>query len=141
VGAYSAAPDNRTIFFLAEDAGHTRLFRAAAGGGPAGEQEVGTMTTGGGTFGGLDVATSTTGKAFPLAAVWESATNPPEVVRIDPATGRWTALSKFNTNRAATIDWRPLREFWFTSSKGKRITASTRFHRDSTRPRRIHCSC
>ncbi|PYP18075.1 MAG: prolyl oligopeptidase [Gemmatimonadetes bacterium] len=121
VGTYSAAPDNRTIFFLAEDAGHTRLFRAAAGGGPAGEQEVGTMTTGGGTFGGLDVATGTTSKAFQLAAVWESATNPPEVARIDPATGRWTALSKFNTDRAATIDWRPLREFWFTSSKGKRI--------------------
>jgi len=120
VGSYSAAPDNRTIFFLAEHAGHTRLFRAAAsGGGTAGEQEVGTMTSG--TFGGLDVATGTTGKAFRLAAVWESATNPPEVVRIDPATGRWTALSKFNTERAATIDWQPLREFWFTSSKGKRI--------------------
>jgi len=122
VGTYSAAPDNRTIFFLAEDAGHTRLFRAAAaGGGTAGEQEVETMTTGGGTFGGLDVATGTTGKAFQLAAVWESATNPPEVVRIDPATGRWTALSKVNSERAATIDWQPLREFWFTSSKGKRI--------------------
>jgi dipeptidyl aminopeptidase/acylaminoacyl peptidase len=122
VGAYTAAPDNRTIFFLAEDAGHTRLFRAAAaGGGTAGEQEVGTMTTGGVTFGGLDVATGTTGKAFQLASVWESATHPPEVVRIDPATGRWTALSKVNSERAATIDWQPLREFWFTSSKGKRI--------------------
>ncbi|HEV2669453.1 MAG TPA: S9 family peptidase [Gemmatimonadales bacterium] len=118
VGAYSAAPDNRTILFLAEDAGHARLFRAAAAG-AAGEQEVGTLTSG--TFGGLDVATGTTGKTFQVAAVWESATNPPEVVRIDAATGRWTALSKFNTDRAATIDWQPLREFSFTSSKGKRI--------------------
>ncbi|HWC75142.1 MAG TPA: hypothetical protein VG454_14500, partial [Gemmatimonadales bacterium] len=118
VGAYGIAPDNRTVFFLAEDAGHTRLFRAAAAG-PAGEQEVGKMTSG--TFGGLDVPTATTAKAYGLTAVWESATNPPEIVRIDPATGRWTPLSQFNTARAATIDWQPLREFWFTSSKGKRI--------------------
>jgi dipeptidyl aminopeptidase/acylaminoacyl peptidase len=118
VGTYTPAPDNRTVFFLAEDAGHQRLFRASNGAG-AKEQEVGMMTTG--TFGGLQVATSTTGSAFKVAAVWESATNPPEIVRIDPATGRSTPLSKFNTDRAAKIDWQPLREFWFTSSRGKRI--------------------
>src|SRR2546427_7369931 len=28
VGTYTPAPDNHTVFFLAEDAGHTRLFRA-----------------------------------------------------------------------------------------------------------------
>src|SRR5262249_59328494 len=27
-----------------------------------------------------------------MAAVWESATSPPEIARIDPATGRWTPL-------------------------------------------------
>src|SRR5437867_4497058 len=115
VGTYTPAPDNRTVFFLAEDAGHQRLFRAPATGGK--EQEVGTMTSG--TLSGLQVASAS---ATPrLAAVWESATNPPEVVRIDPATGRWTALTKFNAARAAQIAWQPLREFWFTSSKGKSI--------------------
>ncbi|HEV8381487.1 MAG TPA: S9 family peptidase [Gemmatimonadales bacterium] len=116
VGSYAPAPDNRAVFFLAEAAGHQRLFRAAAG---AKEQEVGTMTSG--TFTGLQVASATAAGTPKIAAVWESALNPPEIVRIDPATGRWTALSTFNTDRAAKIDWRPLREFWFTSSRGKRI--------------------
>ena len=113
VGTYAVAPDNRTVFFLAEDAGHQRLFRAPV------EREVGTLTSG--TFGGLQVATNTPANAVRIAAVWESATNPTEVVRIDPATGRWTPLTRFNSERAAAIDWQPLREFWFTSGRGKRI--------------------
>jgi dipeptidyl aminopeptidase/acylaminoacyl peptidase len=117
VGAYAFTPDSRTVFFLAEDAGHTRLFRAPATGGR--EQEVGTMTSG--TFGGLQIADATAKGPVRIAAVWESATSPPEIVRIDPATGRWTPLTKFNVERAARIDWQPLREFWFTSRKGKRI--------------------
>ncbi|MFN2572060.1 MAG: prolyl oligopeptidase family serine peptidase [Gemmatimonadales bacterium] len=116
-GSFAIGPDNRAVFFLAEDAGHQRLFRAPAAGTKA--QEVGTMTSG--TFGGLQVAAATAGGAVKIAAVWESAINPPEVVRVDPATGRWTALTTFNRDRAATIAWQPLREFWFTSSRGKRI--------------------
>jgi len=116
VGTYAPAPDNRAMFFLAEDAGHQRLFRAAPG---APEQEVGTLTSG--TFGGLQVASGTPATAPKIAAVWESATNPPEIVRIDAATGRWTPLTRFNTEHAARIDWQPLREFWFTSRRDKRI--------------------
>jgi dipeptidyl aminopeptidase/acylaminoacyl peptidase len=117
VGAVGFAPDNRSLFFLAEDGGHQRLYRAPAAGGR--EQEVGTMTSG--TFGGLQVASATTSGPVRIAAVWESATNPPEIVRIDPATGRWTALTKFNSELAARIDWQPLRGFWFTAKSGKRI--------------------
>ena len=115
VGTYSISADNRTIFFLCEVAGHQRLFRAPVTGGL--EHEVGSLTSG--TFAGLQVASAS---AIPkLAAVWESATNPPEIARIDPSTGRSTLLSKFNVDRASKIDWQPLREFWFTSSRGKRI--------------------
>ena len=123
VGAYTISADNRTVFFLSEDAGHQRLFRAPAIGGK--EQEVGTMTSG--TYNGLTAASApitvkgAKGVTDKLAAVWESATNPPEIARIDPLNGRWTLLSKFNVDRASKIDWQPLREFWFTSSKGKRI--------------------
>src|SRR5712691_8425613 len=99
VGTYSVSSDNRTVFFLAEDAGHQRLFRAPATGGK--EQEVGTMTSG--TLGSLQVAPATRGGALKLAAVWESATNPPEIVRVDPATGRATPLTRFNVERAAKI--------------------------------------
>lgn len=113
VGSFSVAPDNKAVYFLAEAAGHQRLFRSAS----AGEREVGSMTSG--TFSALQVAG--TAKTAALAGVWESATNPPEIVRIDPATGRWTVLTTFNTDRAAKIDWQPLREFWFTAKSGRRI--------------------
>ena len=116
VGSFAIAADGRSVFFLAEDAGHQRLFRAA--GTPAGEREVGTMTSG--TFSGLQVSTASKG-AVQLAATWESAVSPAEVVRIDPASGRWTPLTHFNSERVAHIDWQPLRDFWFTSGRGKRI--------------------
>jgi len=113
VGSFSVAPDDKAVYFLAEDGGHQRLFRSAGGG----EREVGSMTSG--TFSALQAAG--TAKAAALAGVWESATHPPEIVRIDPATGRWTVLTTFNADRAAKIDWQPLREFWFTAKSGKRI--------------------
>ena len=118
VGGYAFSPDSRAVLFLAEDAGHQRLFRAATTG-STGAREVGTMTSG--TFTALQVAPAAAGNAIRIAAVWESATNPPEIVRVDPATGRGTALTKFNTERAARIDWQPLRDFWFTANSGKRI--------------------
>ncbi len=118
VGAYAIAPDSRSVFFLAEDAGHQRLFRAVGAPPPTGEREVGTMTSG--TFNGLQIATGSKG-ALQIAATWESAVSPSEVVRIDPATGRWTPLTHFNSDRVARIDWQALREFWFTSSRGKHI--------------------
>src|SRR5258708_7566796 len=65
VGRYTIAPDNRSVFFLAEDAGHERLFRAPATGGK--EQEVGSMTSG--TLGTLQVARATTRTASPISAV------------------------------------------------------------------------
>lgn len=116
VGAYAPAPDNRSVYFLAEDAGHVRLFRAQGGT----SREVGRMARG--TFGNLQVASGKTRGPAAIAAVWESAINPPEVVRLDPATGRWTPLTRFNAERAALIDWQPLRSFWFTSARtGQRI--------------------
>ena len=56
-----------------------------------------------------------------LFANWESAVNPIEIVRIDPATRKREFLTSFNTAKAASIDWRPLRDFWFTGRDGRRI--------------------
>lgn len=115
VDAWALSPDGRSVFFLSETEGHMKLFRAPATGGAT--SEVGSLRAG--TYGGLDVRG--TGATTMIAATWESAVSPAEVGRIDPATGRWTSLTKFNVDRVARIDWQPLREFWFTSSKGKRI--------------------
>ena len=115
VSNWELSPDSRNVFFLAETEGHSKLFRAPASGGET--REVGTLRAG--TYGGLNIGGA--GAVPTIAATWESAVSPAEVGRIDPATGRWTALTKFNADRVARIDWQPLREFWFTSSKGKRI--------------------
>ena len=115
VSSWELSPDSRNVFFLAETEGHSKLFRVPAIGGET--REVGTLRAG--TYGGLNVAGA--GAVPTIAATWESAVSPAEVGRIDPATGRWAALTKFNADRVARIDWQPLREFWFTSSKGKRI--------------------
>jgi dipeptidyl aminopeptidase/acylaminoacyl peptidase len=111
--AYSA--DGRTIFFSAEDGSHVKLYRVAAAGGPV--AEVGQLTTG--NLAGFDVGG--TAAAPVIAGIWESAVNPPEAVRIDPASGERTLLSRFNVERASRIDWQPVREFTFRSSRGKQI--------------------
>ena len=54
-------------------------------------------------------------------ANWESAVRPPEIVRVDPASGSRTFLTSFTTKTAESIDWQPLREFWFTGRDGRRI--------------------
>ena len=56
-----------------------------------------------------------------LIANWESAINPPEVFRVDLKTKTQHALTSFNDEQLAKIDWQPLRHFWFTSKAGKRI--------------------
>jgi dipeptidyl aminopeptidase/acylaminoacyl peptidase len=55
-----------------------------------------------------------------LVARWESAVQPPEVVRLEPAGGH-AALTQFNAARAAAIDWQPVEHFWFTSARGRAI--------------------
>jgi dipeptidyl aminopeptidase/acylaminoacyl peptidase len=112
VGRAVAAPDN-TVFYTSDDAGHVRLFRVTGGRTqPVGRQERG-------SYGGFDVAGN--GSTPVIAAIWESAVNPPELVRVDAKTGQATPLTRFNAELATALDWQPVREFSFTSSKGRRI--------------------
>jgi dipeptidyl aminopeptidase/acylaminoacyl peptidase len=116
VGSYGVGPDGSTVYFLAEDEGRQKLFSVAASGGAV--RELGSLAEG--TYTSLEVA-GTAGGAPVLLAGWESAVHPPEIVRIDAAGGVRSPLSRFNAERAAAIDWQPLREFWFTSRRGARI--------------------
>jgi dipeptidyl aminopeptidase/acylaminoacyl peptidase len=72
-----------------------------------------------GVYTGLDIPARAASTV--LFANWESAVNPIEIVRIDPATRKREYLTSFNTAKAASIDWRPLRDFWFTGRDGRRI--------------------
>jgi dipeptidyl aminopeptidase/acylaminoacyl peptidase len=115
VDAFQVAPGGERIFLLAGDEGHDRLFSVAAAGGEV--RELGRLEAG--SFGAP--AVEGTEEAPVLIANWGSAVSPAEVFRVDPATGARTALSAFNAERVATIDWLPVREFWFTSKRGRRI--------------------
>jgi len=111
VGPWAFSGDGRNVYFLAETEGHQKLFRAPAAGGAT--REVGTLTRG--SYSGLQAEGSV------VATNWESAVSPAEAGRVDPATGRWTALSRFNSEKVAQLNWEPLREFWFTDPHGRKI--------------------
>ncbi|MBA3887906.1 MAG: S9 family peptidase [Acidobacteria bacterium] len=115
VGSYAPSVDGRTVYLLAEDQGRQKVFAVPAVGG--GVKEVGTLDAG--TLSSIDAGG---GQGAPLlVASWESAVHPPEIVRIEVPSGARRHLTTFNADRAAQIDWQPLQEFWFTSSRGDRI--------------------
>lgn len=113
------SPDSRVIYLLAEEAGHENLFEVSALGGEVRrvlELKNGALTS---------LAVGGRGNAPVLVANWESAISPAEVVRLDlgrdPGSTQYRPLTRFNAERIARIDWQPLRHFWFTSKRGKRI--------------------
>jgi len=115
IGSWAFTPDSRTIYFTAEDSGHERVYSVPVAGGNA------TLVVDApeGVYTALDIAARASSTV--LVANWESAVNPIEVVRIDPATRKREFLTSFNTAKASSIDWRPLRDFWFTGRDGRRI--------------------
>lgn len=121
VGAWQFSPDHRSVYFLAEQQGHQKLFRsgqrADAMCDAGGACEVGALRSG--TYTSVSVAGDPASPT--IVAAWESAVNPPEIVRVNPATGAATRLTSFSVARAAAVDWQPLREFWFTSSRGRKL--------------------
>ena len=113
VGSFAFSPDSKTAFVLAEDSGHEKLYQVSAEGG-----EVKTAID---LTSGVYTNLSASDGAPILVANWGSAVSPAEIVRIDLSTRKHAALSQFNRDRVAAIDWQPLREFWFTSKGGKKI--------------------
>lgn len=115
VASFRVAPDGESIYLLAEDEGHDRLFTVRAAGGVV--RELGRLEAG--SLAGLEVEGSEENAV--VVANWDSAVSPAEVMRIDAKSGERHALSAFNAERVAGIDWQPLQEFWFKSKRGRRI--------------------
>ncbi len=111
VDAFCVAPDGREVYLLAEEAGHTKLFTVSAGHGGVRKA----VDTALGIYTDLSMGGAT------LAGLWQSVSHPAEVVRLDLSAGRHTAVTAFNAAAAAEIDLPPLRHFWFTSRRGRRI--------------------
>jgi dipeptidyl aminopeptidase/acylaminoacyl peptidase len=116
VTTFAISPDGSTLFALAEDAGAERLYFQSAPSSGGGIQEIRPHS---GCYTNLAIPRQATSAI--LFANWESAVNPGEIVRIDPKTGQPSPLTHFNVDRAAGLDWQPLKTFWFTSKAGKRI--------------------
>jgi len=115
VGSWAFSPDSKSIYLTAEDAGHEKVYSVPAAGGTT----TLVLDAPQGVYTSLDIASRA---ASPILFVnWESATHPLEIVRIDPATKKRDFLTSFNTAKAASIDWQPLRDFWFTGRNGARI--------------------
>ncbi len=113
--SFAISPDSKTVYLLAEDTGHEKLYSVAASGGEvklAFEMNSGVYT-------GLSIP----GKASSLMlfASWESAVSPAEVVKIDAADDRHSVVPSFSRDSIAQLDLAPLRHHWFTSKRGKRI--------------------
>jgi dipeptidyl aminopeptidase/acylaminoacyl peptidase len=115
VGSFALTPDSKTIYLLADEAGHEKLFSLPANGGEV--RRAFEMTQG--VYTNLRIPALAPSPMF--FANWESSTNPNEVVRIDPSAGRHTRLTEFAVERAAQIDWLPLRHFWLTTKAGNKV--------------------
>jgi dipeptidyl aminopeptidase/acylaminoacyl peptidase len=115
VGDFTVAPDGSRVYLLAEDKGHEKLYRVNAAGGAV--TEVGKLESG--CYTGL--VGGGKGARPVLVANWESAVSPNDVGVIDAGSGKWRALSKLHTERTANIDWQPVEEFEFKSSRGAPI--------------------
>jgi dipeptidyl aminopeptidase/acylaminoacyl peptidase len=115
IASWSFAPDSQTVYFTAEDAGHERIYAVPSAGGAA-KLAVDAPQ---GVYTNLQLPSrASSAVAF---ANWESAVRPVEIVRVDPVTGARTFLTSFTAKTAVSIDWQPLREFWFTGRDGRRI--------------------
>ena len=114
ITSFAVTPDSRDIYLLAEEAGHEKLYLQRAG---RPVQRVFDMAVG--VYANLVIPQRATAPL--LLANFESATQPPEVVRIDASRGTHQLLSAFSTQQLKPLDLPPLQHFWFTSSTGRRV--------------------
>jgi dipeptidyl aminopeptidase/acylaminoacyl peptidase len=110
VNAYAVSSDSRSVWFSAEADGLERIHNARPG---QADRVVSTSTRG--VYTGL-VGSERGGQV--LVALYDSATEPHELVRIDPRSGAHTRLTSFNVARAAALDLSPVEHFWSTSPVG-----------------------
>lgn len=103
--------DSRSLWGSIDDAGNDRVYRVDA------ETGKPTPVTKDKSFGG--VALSSDGKV--LVALRQSFTEPPTLVRLDPATGAATKLSTFNDDAMAAIDWGTYESVTYKGANGADI--------------------
>ena len=114
ISTYAIAPSGDEVLFSAEIEGQEAVFRGGFDGTPArivARPERGLYT---------HLALGGSARNAVLLGSFESATQPPEIVRIDAARGTHTALTRFAAPHAEKLDLAPLEHFWFERD-GRRI--------------------
>jgi len=115
VGTWAFTPDSRTIYLTAEDAGLEKIYSVPVSGG----ETVLAFEPPGGVYTSLSIPSKAPSTA--LVASWGSAINPVEVVRLEPSQRNHKLLTRMSVDQAGGIDWQPVRHFWFTSKRGRKI--------------------
>ncbi len=103
--------DSRTIYFTAEAGHQTSLFSVPAAGGEVKAHPIGKV----GGFPGLAIGGNV------LVANFDAAVSPPEVARLDPASGTMRPLTTFNAGRLAKLDLAQPEHFAFKAKNGREI--------------------
>lgn len=103
--------DGRTVLLAAEEGAQTRLFSVPVTGGPVTPRPLQ----------GAGVLSSLAAEAGRIVASSESALSPPELVELELATGARKPLTRFNAERLAPLDLRPLESFTVTSALGRAV--------------------
>jgi len=114
VGSYAIRADGREVYLTAENAGKEELYRASRSAGNATRAVELTR----GVYSQLVVGGR--GADEVILAMYESATEPPELVRIDAKRGSHRRLTEFAVQRAAALDLPPLESFWIEHA-GRRV--------------------
>lgn len=115
INTFAATPDNRTVYALAEEFGHEKLFAIPADGGSA-KLAVDAIF---GCYTNLRIPQYAPQAV--LVGTFDSSVHPPEIVRIDPNEKSHRLVTRFNPPKLADVDWQPMREYWFTSKRGRKI--------------------
>jgi dipeptidyl aminopeptidase/acylaminoacyl peptidase len=115
VTSFVLTADSRQVYFLAEEAGHEKLFASDLS--QPSPRRVFDISEG--VYTNLAIAAAA--REPVLVANFESAIRPPDIVRLDPVRGGHTGLSTFNVARTSGLDLPPVRHFWFTNEDGRRI--------------------
>jgi dipeptidyl aminopeptidase/acylaminoacyl peptidase len=108
---FAVSRDGQTVYIEAEDAGYDQLFKIASKGGEV--RQLFKVERGGYTE-PMPVASG-------VAALFQTAIQPPEVVRVNVEAGSPTFLTHFNAEKVAQLDAPPPVHFWFTAKNGKQI--------------------
>lgn len=111
VSGFSISADGGTVYIDTEDDGFDQLFQMPASGGEV--KRLFRVARGG--YGNVRPAVGG------LIARFQTAAQPPEIVRLNVQAGSHTMLTNFNAARLAEIDAPDAVHFWFTAKNGRRI--------------------